>query len=201
MKRILLFLLLIISISVAAQPSSGIGFHFRLFGHKGKPVGLNEFCRSYQMLGEGFRNDQTSCTNEYISAKNFYNDRTGFFNGDGSVVYGDLVRTFVYKTDTMTLILETNGGRRTSYTIDSLIIKPGKYYLTERYSKIIDFDLAEVAYYNFTLDHVNRLKEHILNYTDSGAYKELTRLKNKYHIRPDDFEIKTLKDLKRQIGK
>ena len=178
-----------------SQPSSTVKFHFKLFDSQGKNVDYDKFCRSYKMLGELDRNDQTSCHNINLSKEYSYNSETKYFNGSGSVIYNDLIRKFIYKKDTMTLIFTTNEGKSPPYKIDSLYIKSGKYVISDYELKSINFEKATFDYHNYLLNWVLRIKKQIANYRDTSAYLEFQKLKSKYDISQEDFEEKKMSDI------
>ena len=147
------------------------------------------------MLGELDRNDQTSCHNINLSKEYSYNSETKYFNGSGSVIYNDLIRKFIYKKDTMTLIFTTNEGKSAPYKIDSLYIKAGKYVISDYELKSINFEKATFDYYNYLLNWVLKIKKQIANYRDTSAYLEFQKLKSKYNISQEDFEEKKMSDI------
>ncbi|WP_432671083.1 hypothetical protein [Flavobacterium sp. SM2513] len=164
------------------QPSQNISFYFKLFDDQGKPVNYEHFCADYKFSLMGL----TACTNKHMSKSYTYSEATQYFNGSGSVVYNDLERIFVHEKDTMTLILLTDGGKRTEYRIDSLYVKPGKYVVEDPNSNSIDFEKAEIAYYNWLLKHVLHIRKQIYNYQNNSQYIELNKLKCKYKIDSED---------------
>lgn len=184
-----------ISIACKGQDSETIGFRFKLFDRQGKSVNYETFCNEYQMLGENDRNDQTACHNLNLTKEYTYNENTKYFNGSGVVIYNDLMRKFIHKKDTMIVILRTNEGRSRPYNIDSLVIKPGKYRISDLNLKCIDFKKAEVDYYNYLLHWVLGIKKQIANYKDSEAYLELCKLKRKYNISVEDYDDKKMEDI------
>lgn len=192
--QIIIVTLLVVSFSTNAysQPSYSVDFTFRLFNEQGKPIDYETFCRDYKLLGVGHRSDQTPCTNEYMRKDSFYNDSTNEFQGGGTIVYNDLVREFIHNKDTMLLILSTNGGDNQSFYVDSLIFKPGKYYIKEKTLNQVDFKNAEVNYYNFVLEWAISLKKTLANYRNTPTWTELKILKKEYNISNDDFEPKTV---------
>lgn len=181
-----------VNFSVAyCQPSYSVGFNFKFFNANGESIDYDTFCKDYQLLGMGHRNDQTPCTNDYMRKENFYNDSTTEFYGGGTIVYNDLIREFVHKKDTMLLILSTNGGGNQSFRVDSLIFKPGKYYIKQKNLPHVDFEMAEAQYYNFVLRGAMASKKTFADYENSPAWIELNSLKRKYGISPNDFAKKT----------
>ncbi|QHT65450.1 hypothetical protein GXP67_01545 [Rhodocytophaga rosea] len=177
------------------QPSYVVGFQFRLFDNNGHIVEYENFCKNFKMLGELNRDDQTSCTNSNIPKEHTYNDKTKFYDGSGVVVYNDLLRKFIHRNDTMTLILKTDLGISKPYRIDSLVMKSGIYLITDHNLKSIDFKKAEVDYYNYLLEYVLSIKNQISNYENSGAYIELNRLRKRYGFSLQDYTEKRIGDI------
>lgn len=191
LKRFIIFFsyLFLLGTNTNGQPSYRTDFLFKIYDKNGTILDYKTFCKDYELLGLDNRGDQTPCTNEYISKKSFFNDSTKFFNGGGTIVYNDLVRKFVYKNDTMTLILATAGGGYHKFQIDSIIFKEGVYYIKDNYLSHINFRQAEVDYYNYILNRV------ITSNNNQYALDKLNQLRQKYGIDKDDYEEKKIIDL------
>ncbi len=194
-KLLFSFVLLSIGVASVAQPSFSVYLSFRLYTPQGESIDYTRFCQDFRLLGEGGREDQTPCTNEHIAQQYFYDDSSMMYRVPGTIVYNDLERLFIYGSDSMQIILATYGGGNRSIQIDSLVFKPGGYYLTDTYYHHIDFQQAALDYYNYILEWATLTRKQLANYQEAPVYAILTRLRRKYGFPLDDWEKKTLADL------
>lgn len=193
MRSMMIFLLA--GFLMNAQQTYTVHFKFTLRnGHK--QVEYREFCGEFQILNDEDKRDVTPCENKNIRVKDFYKSKTRTFNAGGQVMYEDLVRKFIHGQDTMLLVLQTDLGKILNYEVEDLEVRPGRYSLKDGIGGKIDFDKAEENYYNYILRRFKSLGELTDNYETSYYYKELNRLRDLYLVPLDDYDEKTIDQLR-----
>ena len=90
----------------------------------------------------------------------------------------------------MKLVLDTGGGGNHRFKIHHLTFKPGKYKVGMKDMLILNFNIAEVNYYNYILTSVLQIRSQYAEYKITPQYAELRELKTKYGIHPEDYEEK-----------
>lgn len=200
MRIILLFFMLfgflLFIQNLIAQPTYSVEFQFRFYNQDHSKVNADSFCKHYRLLGEMDREDQTPCTNEYLSEEGFYNDSSGLFRMPGIVGYSDLIRKFVHDSgDTMLLVLNSAYGEKLTFTIDSLVFRPGSFFVKYEQQDTLHYRQAACDYYNLRLGFLKELMKDSSSYEEWEIYHEVMELKQKYCIKEDDWELKKIEDI------
>ena len=144
-RYFLSILLFIACVTARSQPSYQVKFDFKFY-ENGEVVDYENFKRNYELLGWHNRKDHVPWVNKHIKKKYFYIDSTQYFRVGGSVVYNPLIRKIVHDSDTMVLVIPSMVASPRGTTIDSLVFKPGYYFVIGKHLKYLDHEKAAKDY-------------------------------------------------------